>query len=426
MERDKRIEYNLRVYLTQLRNSFDDTKWNYTYYVPLNAERGRPLDECVDDFLNSADDRLLAIGGRIGAGKSTFLERLCFQLADRALSSADNVLSSEKWIPIHFELKGFDRGTLRKRLYNQLKIQDRLHWPKSLPTRRFLICLDGLDEIVGTIRYQTILSEIEELATFPNVKVIVTSRPQTIPTRWRGHVVCIMPLSREEVRNYFRQRLNELAEEVEKLLKQKPDLVDILQDPLMAETACKYWHQIEDDFVTAQRDPADEEVQSNQAMILQNALAEGPLLETLYEALFTHHLRRTLGKHMTAKQAQQVKVLAELAVNIDGDPFAHWELVSSVFASAGAAPQIWLDLFIDMGLLQKVGMQQFAFRNDTVKAYFAAVRLRELVCTKRSLQLAMRFIKQANEFWQHCIQLLQEIAPRQDLSPITSHLARPA
>jgi hypothetical protein len=81
-----------------------------------------------------------------------------------------------------------------------------------------------------------------------------------------------------------------------------------------------------------------------------------------------------------------------------------------------------LELFTDIGLLKPHG-NEFAFRNDTVKAYFAAVGLRSRVQRRQDIEQALSLIHQANQFWHRCVELLKQIAPLHDLSLIESHLA---
>ena len=316
---------------------------------------------------------------------------------------------------------------LVKKLYHEfdprktLEIRTRRveRWPQVISPTGLLVCLlDGLDEVPAPA-YRRVVSEIEELvADFENVKVIVTSRPHAVPEHWKQSLVSITPLPPEEVIAYFGhpERLNLLASDVQAFLEDKPDLVDILRDPLMAEAACRHWRQFEPPEPTSELDPA----------VRQEALLEGPLLDHLYHCFFTHHLRRAFGMQIKDyERVRQRSALAKLALKMDGDPLANFELIADVFERferEATTTEDLLEIFVDIGLL-KPDDNGFAFRNDTVKAYFAAVGLRDELRARRGLERVLALITQANEcFWHHCVRLLKQMAPLQDFSGIERHL----
>jgi hypothetical protein len=422
--RTARIDTVLGICLDAVRGRFDDTKWRNQYYIDLTVGMGGLLEEHVEEFLESRTERLLVVAGRTGAGKSTFLERLVTELADQALHALDLEGTDHLLIPVHLELKRYvsRRGrTLLKKLYGELdpnnelglNARQRHSWPFALSPIGFVVCLDGLDEVKRS-EYQAVVSEIDDLThDFENVKVIVAGRPHTVPAHWCQAIVRIMPLSSEEVITYFEhpERLNLLARHVRVFLEDRPDLVDILQDPLMTEAACRYWSQFEPPDSNRELDPITE----------QEALLEGPLLEHLYRCFFDHHLSRVWapsGKEST--RSRLVNALATLASEMDGDPFTNFDLISAIFTrfELGEAD---LGDFLDTGLLRLVE-GDYCFRNNTVKAYFAARRLRSLTRQKRHTPQALSLIREANQFWHYCVRLLKEIAPLEDCSPFEDHL----
>jgi hypothetical protein len=422
--RTARSYVGLGICLEHMRKKFDDAKWRNQYYIDLTVGVGGLLEEHVEEFLESRTERLLVVAGRTGAGKSTFLERLVTELADQALHALDLEGTDHLLIPVHLELKRYvsRRGrTLPKKLHGELdrnnelglNARQRHSWPFALSPIGFVVCLDGLDEVKRS-EYQAVVSEIDDLmCDFENVKVIVAGRPHAVPAHWCQAMVRITPLSSEEVITYFEhpERLNLLAPHVRVFLEDRPDLVDILQDPLMTEAACCYWSQFDPPDSNRELDPITE----------QEALLEGPLLEHLYRCFFDHHLSRVWapsGKEST--RSRLVNALATLASEMDGDPFTNFDLISAIFTrfELGDAD---LGDFLDTGLLRLVE-GDYCFRNNTVKAYFAARRLRSLTRQKRDTPQALSLIREANQFWHYCVRLLKEIAPLEDCSPFEDHL----
>ncbi|HID63821.1 MAG TPA: NACHT domain-containing protein [Anaerolineae bacterium] len=421
-ERIARIRAGLELCLIKARSGFDDARWRNEYYVPLNTQNDEKLDERVAAFLQSQTHRLLVVAGRTGVGKSTFLERLVVELADQAINALNLGSLNQLLVPVHLELKRYvpsRRTYLVKKLYNEfdpdsvlgIRTRSVACWPQILSPSRLVVCLDGLDE-VPVETYPGVVSEIEELiADFENTQVIVTSRPHAVPNHWHGALTLIRPLSRDEVIGYFGHpgRLDLLAPDVQTFLESRPDLVDILRVPLMTEAACHYWRQFE---------PPDPDARDK-------ALLEGPLLDHLYQCFFTHHLRRAFGKHIADyEKARVIGALAGLALKMDGDPLATFQLATKVleeFERGGVKKEGLLEVFVDIGLL-KPEDGQIAFLNDTVKAYFGAVGLRSRLQTRRGPEGVLSLIRQVNRFWCHCVKILKQIAPLDDLSPIEAHL----
>jgi len=392
-----RISSGLLICLGNVRDRFRDERWRNEFYIPLTIDRGTSLDRHVFAFLESTTDRLLIIAGRTGAGKSTFLERLVTELADQAIDSLGSERTDQLFIPVHYELKRYVPGKrtyLLKKLYNDfdpglelgMKTKRVAIWPQFLSPRCLVVCLDGLDE-VSSAAYPTVISEIEELGGFDNVKVIVASRPHAVPSHWHGSLVRIMPLPLEEVIAYFGhpERLNLLAPEVHAFLAGRPDLVEILQDPLMAEAACRYWRKFES--------PNWREVLDQTTR--QEALLEGPLLEHLYKCLFAHHLHRVFGReNIDYEETRQVAALALLALKMDGAPSADFALLANAldrFERGATTKEDLLEIFVDIGLL-RLYEYGFAFRNDTVKAYFAAIGLRNLMRSRQNRERVLPLI----------------------------------
>jgi hypothetical protein len=446
--RTEHSNYALHAHLEQTRARFADSSADEDRHIRLQVTRGATLDERVDDFL-AGSCRLLLITGRTGAGKTTSLERLCGRLADRAIRTISPATEARPIVPLYFELKRYRPGRLCEQLCREFVVSvveaDKMaSWPALLPAR-LAMCLDGLDEADPTF-YSALLIEIESLARdFDNVQIIVTTRPHGIPAHWSEFVTEILPLTLPQIEAYFGKHLPMLSGAIQAFLAEEPDLVDILQDPLMTEAAWRYWTDFEAELSAPAQAPEETLQASPEARclpesrvgdmqsptppnatreILDKALLRWPLLESLYRCFFNHHLRRVLGvRIIDYEHVRQVNALAQLALKVDGDARASWDCVSQIFVpfERNAPQDQGLALmFMDIGLLKAAEANCLAFRNETVKAYFAAVGVRSRAQSNQ-LQEALAFIKEYNRFWRCAVGLIEE-AERVLPASLRSHL----
>jgi hypothetical protein len=207
-----------RLYFEHLLGLFGESKALIGYQEPLTT-RGTLLNDEIRDFLTATDRSLLVIEGRAGLGKTKYLERLVFDLATEALPYVQDVPDEQPpntWIPIFKALRDvsvhqnemFEQAVLR--WWNRKGIFfNHLH-PQaqrilSLPTARWVVCLDALDEMDPTSikHFCKALQRFNE--EYPNVKVIVTSRHDALSLIWEeaGCVVHMGLLNEDAIENFL-------------------------------------------------------------------------------------------------------------------------------------------------------------------------------------------------------------------------------
>jgi type II secretory pathway predicted ATPase ExeA len=162
------------------------------YYVDLSAVRFvkggekqiKVIDTYVQRWLGKNDTQQhLAIFGEYGAGKSTFCQKLAHDLASSFLQDPNS-----SRIPILLNLREFiGKLDIEAYITSFLDRECKVSNPKIDLFRAmndagiFLLIFDGLDEMAVKVDADTLesnLMEIDKLAASPNVKVILTSRPE--------------------------------------------------------------------------------------------------------------------------------------------------------------------------------------------------------------------------------------------------------
>ncbi|HWO82909.1 MAG TPA: NACHT domain-containing protein [Solirubrobacterales bacterium] len=133
----------------------------------------------------------LAVLAAPGAGKSTLLKRLAVAYAARTHRELiDDELPDEDWFPIFIRCRALGGGDVSKTVHELIsEIPVRGEFPRlrqayvelaseALLAGRALLLIDGLDEITEQAdRLRFVLQLRTFLATYPNARIVLTSRP---------------------------------------------------------------------------------------------------------------------------------------------------------------------------------------------------------------------------------------------------------
>jgi len=137
-----------------------------------------------------------------GAGKSTYLRGYICRLSNKALK--DSTVS----IPVYIELNRY-QGNLKELISESAEINDSDKLKKELSIGRFLLALDGLNE-VATSYYKNILFELSMLTErYYKNRFIVTTRPN----KFKNNFTCfqtfkIMPLTKKQINLFINRNRN--------------------------------------------------------------------------------------------------------------------------------------------------------------------------------------------------------------------------
>ncbi len=241
---------------------------------PLYDTSGSPIFATVTERLQKGE-RLIALIGNAGQGKTTVINALAWELAQQvnfdglreyfgATDTSTDSLSVAKdleivpatRVPVKMELrKAFeDTATFEKELLKavlgSIPNDKRLEHYWRIPGSRWVLLLDGLDEITDWRRFADYLKTwIGQLPD--NVQVVISSRPYAIgkmPEELR-----LAPLDPKQVFALLQQRLvdesPETADEnysaIQSYLQNEPGVFELLLTPRAVDGFLKFWLNLE-------------------------------------------------------------------------------------------------------------------------------------------------------------------------------------
>jgi NACHT N-terminal Helical domain 1/NACHT domain len=165
------------------RRDLDDFDWR-------DIDRGPASNLRVEVALG--DSRLTVVRGEAGAGKSTLLRWLAVNAARSAF--AGPLREWNECVPFMVELRDFATAALPRGdgMLDQPGSPQFGPIPDGWTHRRFesghaLLLVDGVDELVARRRTAVRDWLRELLASYPQMRVVVTSRPTAVTSKWLAH-----------------------------------------------------------------------------------------------------------------------------------------------------------------------------------------------------------------------------------------------
>jgi Cdc6-like AAA superfamily ATPase len=448
---EEKIKREWQAYLEKCLRDFDDRRWEEEIYLPLRSyepsgEVSPTLWQRVKRFLDSESESILFIVGRPGAGKTVLLERWVYRLAEDALTNleASGELRPELQVPLYVNLNGYahdsslsftdhiaqesalSRYVLLDPLIRQKKWKEIF---QELPVP-LVICLDALDEMDSST--QTIwLRNLREVKRFlntfaqPRLKVIVTCRMDVMPKKWSYPSESIVPLSRQEIEDYFIAHLKETAEEAIDFAfgeTEEPQLFgqlrELLQLPLLLEAAIEYWKEPTLP-VNASWEAEKEEVAWEPSL--------GRLVTHIFDTVFVWERDKSLARGWEFNAEDWKDKLSQVAYWAEGKTTRVSESKVLELFDKTRKQDSWGKHKRDLICLRNMGVLRshpdgVSFFNGLTHMYFAAWKLKRVVEEDGEELPTASELQCHCSFWKPCIAILQDITYR-DVSGLLQQVA---
>jgi hypothetical protein len=233
--------------------------------IPLSTSGTSELaqhgcDDIPAQLLDGEISPITLLIGRAGAGKTTILYRLMYELSSNLLANLEATQPEEQPtepIPVYVDLNErifLTSETLKGEFVARLDIELMRH-PKphvifEKSGQEFLILLDGLDEIEATKAGQTkaaIRGVIDNSP--PELHIVVAGRDQGMPHSWLNQypVIQIAPVERSDIGEFLHTTLR-TSNEALRLFEQDEELLQLVSSPLALRIFTKFWQQWENEI----------------------------------------------------------------------------------------------------------------------------------------------------------------------------------
>jgi len=219
-------------------------------YQKLCTTSGASLDAEVEDLLKD-EEQLLVVYGPAGCGKSAWIRRLVYTMAEAGEAAVQQMREREDFstppsrLPVYFPLRSasFENSTqLARDIVREANRYGGL-WD-SEPSEpelllgglklNWLVCFDGLDEIWDYALQRSFLGMLRTLMRrYPKLEVVLTTRPDCIVPNDLGRQVTVVPLTPGQVESFLAHYVDDLTyQSIMSLIESSEDLGKLCSVPL--------------------------------------------------------------------------------------------------------------------------------------------------------------------------------------------------
>lgn len=252
----------------RLINNWEMAK-EYKYYVePFGRLDGHKekslLLDIVTSKINSPKGEVIALLGEYGSGKSSFLQRIAAFFADKYLSS--RYLGK---IPVFIKLKELQyfrdiKDLIKHTVSSQgVEISQNNVFEEMLRNGKFLLLLDGLDEISQDVDEDIIIEHLSRLNEImvEGSSVVITSRSNFFQGKQRAKVILqdlerdglqksasprksfsvvwLQDFSENQISQFLKNKIPQDASDCFKMLKRTYNLEDLAKRPILLDIITK-------------------------------------------------------------------------------------------------------------------------------------------------------------------------------------------
>jgi hypothetical protein len=346
--------------------------------TPASESHQYSWNDLLDEILIGDIPSITLLTGNAGAGKTTTLHWLMYELSSNLLANLEATgLEEQPSEPISVYVNLNDRrfrtneelqGELTARLDESHHLGLRSHSQSyayfQQSDQEFVILLDGVDEIEpegGSLTRSTIKSIMD--SSPPTMKFIVAGRTKGLKRSWCNEypVLQLEDMGPTQIEDYLGAKLSTVDEALD-FIHQDDDLANLVSYPLTLQAFQELWQLWE---IELEREPPEDEVLTKPPIPSKAECVQG-----IVEKVFFHDLEKGILQDQSAVYEEQA-TLGKLALQLK---------VRGLHKMVGTEAQKLLGErvyrhCIRLGLLDS-RKGRIGFNNSLLFDYFAAYRLK--------------------------------------------------
>jgi hypothetical protein len=356
---------------------------------PTSVPDGPPPDNAVPAKNLPSANRVVVIEAEPGAGKTTTLEFLAWQHADKLLAGERGCYG----VPLFLKLKqlGYTSQTIEAAIAKELKaagVTSAIQWDA------LLLLVDGLNEV--TTDLQTVFErEIHSLLSNSlKLRVIIAGRPNSFRKEFEAQLVALKPLSDEQLKTLFRKKLEHDAKAITLL-------AEVLQNPFLSSWARTPLHAC---LLARMAGDGDLSSLRSRAQVFRRCMRDILNRESYEASVDVSRTGSETKEPLLARLAFETKstnenVFTRLRIRQE------FAIAKTEIGSSSLDIPKLVEELLDNHLLQSAYNETFEFAHELYHDYFAASELESREQLKSGLGTEFALAHFAAPEWQECILL---------------------